>query len=142
MLEGDIDIQFAHTPFHWKNLASHNAGVTVVIIGLSSQGVGPKIIFEATEEAPIKREVGNINAYLVSQPNVLVQAETRPLTELSEMLNGNKPVDGGFLMLTFDEAEELVARDDRCRKFIRPFLGSSEFIKGNLRFCIWIDSRR
>ncbi|MBN05740.1 DNA methyltransferase [Ponticaulis sp.] len=139
LLEGDIDIQFAHTPFHWKNLASHNAGVTVVIIGLSSQGVGPKIIFEATEEAPIKREVGNINAYLVSQPNVLVQAETRPLTELSEMLNGNKPVDGGFLMLTFDEAEELVARDDRCRKFIRPFLGSSEFIKGNLRFCIWID---
>jgi hypothetical protein len=27
-------IVFAHTSFKWANLASHNAGVTVVIVGL------------------------------------------------------------------------------------------------------------
>src|SRR5205814_3797570 len=29
-------IAFAHTSFKWTNLASHNAGVTVIIVGISS----------------------------------------------------------------------------------------------------------
>src|SRR5690606_18319935 len=31
------EIHFAHTSFKWNNLASHNAGVTVAIIGISNQ---------------------------------------------------------------------------------------------------------
>ena len=30
------EIKFAHTSFKWANLASHNAGVTVVIVGISA----------------------------------------------------------------------------------------------------------
>lgn len=40
----DVEICFAHTPFKWSNLASHNAGVTVIIIGLgrtSGKACGP-----------------------------------------------------------------------------------------------------
>ena len=134
-----VCIQFAHTPFHWKNLAAHNAGVTVVIIGLSTVQGRPKAIFDETGDADSnKRVVENINAYLVAQPGIFVEAETRPLTSVSEMLNGNKPVDGGFLMLSHDEATGLEESDKRVSTFIRPFLGSSEFIKGNMRYCIWI----
>ena len=135
-------IEFAHTPFHWKNLADHNAGVTVVIIGLSTLQGRPRVIFEEHgEPAPSKRIVENINAYLVAQPSILVEAATKPLTSVSEMLNGNKPVDGGFLMLNHNEAAKLEEADKRVRPFIRPFLGSSELIKGTLRYCIWITDK-
>ena len=60
------------------------------------------------------------------------------MSSVSEMLNGNKPVDGGFLMLNNDEARNLIKIDPGSERFVRPFLGSSEFIKGNLRYCIWI----
>jgi len=139
VFEQGVRISFAHTPFHWKNLAAHNAGVTVVIIGLSTISSGPRTIYEESSEgSPSKRVVSNINAYLVAQPDVLVKASTRPMSDVAEMLNGNKPVDGGFLMLNQDEARSLIEADPRTRPFVRPFLGSSEFIKGNLRYCIWI----
>src|SRR3546814_17051921 len=35
VFETGHSIVFAHTNFKWANLASHNAGVTVVIVGLS-----------------------------------------------------------------------------------------------------------
>ena len=38
-------INFAHTSFKWANLASHNAGVTVIIVGISNQQKNIKKIF-------------------------------------------------------------------------------------------------
>ena len=135
-----VHIHFAHTAFHWRNLATHNAGVTVIIIGLSAVPTGRKVIFDYNGEGqPLRRMVENINAYLVAQPNILIQAATRPSSPLSEMLNGNKPADGGFLVLHHDEAHDLIRAEPSSRPFIRPFLGSSEFINGNQRYCIWIS---
>jgi hypothetical protein len=134
-----LEINFAHVSFKWANLAAYNAGVTVVIIGLSNNCSGDRLIFEDSgESAPSKRAVSNINAYLVAQPNILVEPSLRPLTVVSEMINGNKPVDGGFLMLSHDEAHHLINIEPRSEHFVRQFLGSSEFIKGNQRYCIWI----
>lgn len=139
VFQSKVHINFAHTPFNWKNLAAQNAGVTVVIIGLSTQLNDAKVIFDnSVDDGHNKRVVKNINAYLVAQPNIIVEARTKPMTSVSEMLNGNKPVDGGFLMLTHDETLQLRSEDYRTEQFIRPFIGSSEFIKGALRYCIWI----
>jgi len=125
------EIIFAHTSFKWANLAAHNAGVTVVIIGLSNDLSSHRCIFDdCGESAPSKRVVSNINAYLVTQPNVFVEALTRTMTSISEMINGNKPVDGGFLMLSRDEMQNLINVNPRSKNFVRPILGSSEFIIG------------
>ncbi|MBJ7277440.1 class I SAM-dependent DNA methyltransferase [Marinobacter salarius] len=134
-----VNIKFAHTPFHWKNLAAHNAGVTVVIIGLTCDSSRKKTIFygDGVGETS-KRTVPNINAYLVAQPDVIVEPRSRPFTSVAEMLNGNKPVDGSFLMLDLDESREILRAAPEARTFIRPFLGSSEYIKGQLRYCIWV----
>jgi hypothetical protein len=137
------EITFAHTSFKWANLASHNAGVTVVIIGLSNNWTGHRIIFEDSDESvPSRRIVSNINAYLVPQPNILVEPSLRPMTLVSEMINGNKPVDGGFLMLSHSESQQLINIEPKSKHFIKRFLGSSEFIKGNQRFCLWITGDR
>jgi hypothetical protein len=137
------EITFAHTSFKWANLASHNAGVTVVIIGLSNNWTGHRIIFEDSDKSvPSKRIVSNINAYLVPQPNILVEPSLRPITRVSEMINGNKPVDGGFLILSHSEAQYLINTEPKSKHFIRQFFGSSEFIKGNQRFCLWITGEQ
>lgn len=58
------EIIFAHTSFKWKNLAAHNAGVTVVVIGLGKKKHKATLFEHSDEDEPIKREVENICAYL------------------------------------------------------------------------------
>jgi hypothetical protein len=138
-----LGINFAYTSFKWANLAAYNAGVTVVIVGLSANLTSDRFIFEDGEEKiPVKRVVSTINAYLVGQPNVFVEALTRPMTLVSEMINGNKPVDGGFLMLSRDEAQRFINVEPRSEHLVRPILGSSEFIKGTQRYCIWVTEEQ
>ncbi len=133
------EISFAHTSFKWANLASHNAGVTVVIVGISN-GVGQvrKLYSENTENGATVRETDNINPYLISGPNVMVQAATKPLASLIEMSFGNMPNEGGYLLLNATEAANAIERHDVPPKFVRPFVGSQEFIQGTDRRCVWV----
>lgn len=54
---------------------------------------------------------------------------------------GNMPNDGGFLLLDTMEAESAIKRFDVDSTFIRPFLGSQEFIRGMERRCIWVSEQ-
>lgn len=134
-----LRIAFAHTAFKWANLASYNAGVTVVVVGLDKRA-GQAFLFEASEsdEPSKRRSVRNINAYLVPYDNIIIEARTKPGNGLKEMINGNKPVDGGHLLLTPSDARAIVEGDLRAAKFIRPFVGGDDAINGKLRYCIWI----
>jgi len=135
-------ITFAHTSFKWANLASHNAGVTVVIVGVSSHAVKTRKLFSVSEDANLNaKEVDHINAYLVAGIDVIVEKSSRPLAGISEMLFGSKPVDGGNLLLSLDELESLRLSQVDKERFIRPIVGSEEFIGGKQRFCIWIEDK-
>ena len=140
LLEQAIRIKFAYTSFKWSNLASYNAGVTVVIIGLSKNIVGDPSIFEVGEDGRIiSRSVKNINPYLVGYDNTIVNTSTNPISYVPSMINGSKPVDGGHLSLSASEMRSLISAAPTSRKLLRPFFGSDEFIKGKIRFCLWIN---
>ncbi len=133
-------IVFAHTSFKWANLASHNAGVTVVIVGLSAQSKAPRRLYAIANgkgDVMDVKEVGHINAYLVAGADVMAEKASRPLSGQAEMSFGNKPVDGGHLLLSHDEIQALGLTTDQTDKFIRKILGSAEFIRGLERYCIW-----
>ena len=51
------------------------------------------------------------------------------------------PNEGGFLLLTRSEADEAIECHGVARKFIRPFVGSQEFIKGQERRCVWVTDK-
>jgi hypothetical protein len=51
---------------------------------------------------------------------------------------GNKPSDGGHLILSSDDRDNLLEEDVRSQNFIRPYMGSQEVIRGIERFCLWI----
>jgi hypothetical protein len=134
------EIAFAHTSFKWANLASHNAGVTVVIVGISTNLGKKRRLFSIVEDGSVlEKEVENINAYLVAWPNIIVKKSSKPLTCVSEMTFGSKPVDGGNLLLFADELVALGLEEVDKKRYIRPIWGSDEFISGKLRYCIWIE---
>jgi hypothetical protein len=134
------EIAFAHTSFKWANLASHKAGVTVVIVGISNHaGTQRQLFSSADKDASVLQEVDLINAYLVPGQNVIVEKLSRPLTEVVEMDFGSKPVDGGHLFLDFGQKEALIRSTPTAAHFVRDFSNSEEFINGKQRFCLWID---
>lgn len=133
------EIAFAHTSFKWANLASHKAGVTVVIVGISNHAGKLRQLFSAADnDESIVKEVENINAYLVPGQNVIVDKLPRPLTDIADMDFGSKPVDGGNLFIDFTEKHDLIQRSPDAASFIHEFSNSEEFINGKQRFCLWI----
>ena len=132
-------IAFAHTSFKWSNLASHNAGVTVVIVGISNRpGSVRRLYAEETAGEATVRRTENISPYLVAGPDVLVRPRRRPLASLAEMSFGNMPNDGGNLLLTRADAADAIGSRGVDPRFIRSFVGSRELIRGMERRCIWV----
>lgn len=133
-------IIFAHTSFKWANLASHNAGVTVVIVAISRNPTKSRRLFSmADNNSTIEKQVGFINAYLIAAQDVIVSPLSKPLDNRGLMEWGNKPTDGGNLFLTTDERDAVLRQSPDAEKFIRRFLGAQEFIRGEQRYCLWIE---
>ena len=137
-------IIFAHTSFKWANLASHNAGVTVVIVGISNNQATPKRIYTTTEEnINLVKETTNINAYLIAGENTIVEATPTPINDaLSTMQFGNHPYYGAPLIFSREEAEVIIAQSPEASQFIRPIYGSKEFIQNVPRACMWVNSEQ
>lgn len=139
ILDASTRIFFAYSSFKWRNLAAHNAGVTVQIIGLATDTGRGARLFEASDgDETIEKQVPNINAYIVPGPNIYVDAVSKAPTGRPDMYWGNKPVDDGNLILSSDEAMQIALETPTARTFLRPYFGSSEFIKGVPRVCIWV----
>lgn len=138
------EIAFAHTSFKWANLASHNAGVTVVIVAVSNHVPKQRRLFSIADDgSTIEKQAELINAYLVSGQNVIVSPLSKPLDERGLMEWGNKPTDGGNLFFTTDERKATLHESPEAARFVRRFLGAQEFIRGDQRYCLWIeDSER
>ncbi|QKJ34231.1 class I SAM-dependent DNA methyltransferase [Pseudomonas sp. MPDS] len=140
ILRDGARIFFAHTSFKWNNLAANNAGVTVAIIGLSNSEEKTIRLFSTQNSGEVSQKVvPNVNAYLVAGPDIYVDAESKPLFDLPVMFWGNKPVDGGHLLMTKDEARDLIRAEPEALPYLRPFYGSVEFISGKSRTCLWVD---
>lgn len=135
------EIAFAHTSFKWKNLAAKNAGVTVIIVGLSNNLGKTRKLFGSDKDGILTvRDVENINPYLVPSKNVILEKRATPISEVGTMTFGNMPNDGGGLILKDVEDVNVAVRKHGVPSgIIRPFVGTEEFIDGKLRHCIWVD---
>jgi hypothetical protein len=129
------EICFAHTSFKWANLASYNAGVTVVIVGLSKKSAALKKLYQDDT----LKQCTAISPYLVPNSLAYVQKANEPIGEQWPMLFGNMPRDGGHLFLDSDLAAKIMAEDPIARPFIKHFVGSDELINGRQRYCLWIE---
>jgi hypothetical protein len=111
-----------------------------VIIGFGLQDVADKVIFEYDDikGEPHAVKVGNINPYLADAPNLVMLPRTNPICQVSPMVNGSKPTDGGNLILSAEEKALLVAQEPQAEQWIKPFAMGDEFINGIARYCLWL----
>lgn len=135
ILKLEIEIAFAYQSFRWNNNAKDNAGVVVTIIGLQNQKESKKKIFFSN----YVQNTDNISPYLVSGKNVIVENRNNPISELPLMVFGSMPNDEGNLIFETDEKEKLINSFPESTKLFKRFIGSSEFIRGNERWCLWLD---
>lgn len=132
-------ISFAYSPFKWSNLASRNAGVTVSILGIGKRGAAlPRAFISQPDGTVTVRQTHNINAYLVPGDDVIVAPTNRLSDDRKPMQFGNHPYYANALMLTAQEARDLVRGAPEASKYLRPLYGSQEFIDGVARQCLWI----
>ncbi|WP_296697032.1 class I SAM-dependent DNA methyltransferase [Thiocapsa sp. UBA6158] len=140
VLSKNIEIFFAHHSFKWTNNAAKNAGVTCVIVGLAPKDRDKKKIIFFKDS--FSKGVSSINAYLIEGEDTLVTSLPKPISALPELCTGSVPNDNGNLILSFRE-RELMLRSDACTDlYIRPFMGSDDFIKGKNRYCLVISDAR
>lgn len=133
-------ISFAYTSFKWANLASNNAGVTVVVIGLADKSVKNRKIFQEGTDGHISvRDCENINAYLLAGQNIEIVKSKLPISSISTMTLGNVPYDGGNLLIDSRDLNTLRLNQYQRNKFVKRFYGSAEFIRGIDRYCLWIE---
>ncbi len=135
------EIAFAHTSFKWANLASHNAGVIVAIVGIARGPKNPRLLYSLGDDGTlVVRDAAHINAYLSAGPDTIVEKSSKAICGIARMEFGNKPVDGGHLLLSSEEVNELGLSDEERARFTRRIYGSAEFIRGLCRYVLWIDN--
>lgn len=132
-------IAFAYTSFKWSNLASYNAGVTVVIVGVGTNLDGQRRLFASDDAGEVtSRTVDCINPYLVAGAELVIVPSRNPLGQQAEMVKGNQPSDGGYLCLSSQEKDEMISVAPSAARFIKRYLGAADYIQGKDRYCLWI----
>lgn len=136
-------IRFAHTSFKWANLAAYNAGVTVVIVGLSRDATKNRQLYDLDRDgATTVREATNITPYLTVGENAVIVGQRNSVSGLPDMSFGNMPVDGGNLLFSAGDAGLLGLSKRQEEVFLRRIYGSAEFIRGLVRKCLWITDEK
>ncbi len=140
IFEKGLEIRFAHTSFKWANLASHNAGVTVAIISIAQKSQRPKSLFAIDDKGfTTVRETNHISPYLVSGGDAIVVKTRKPLSDIGVMTRGNMPYENGNFLFLESEYASLPLGAVVKEKFFKKIIGSSEFINGTHRRCIWLS---
>jgi len=130
-----IQIDFAHRTFRWDSESNSKAHVHVVVIGFHDGKDSSSKRLYAGENV---QETENISPYLVAAPTVFLSARSKPLCPVPAMLNGGKPAEGGNLIMTVEEREELVRAEPAAERFLRPFMMGKDFIDRKPRYCLWL----
>lgn len=141
LMSRGVKIHFAHRTFQWSSEARGRAAVHCVIIGFALHDTDNKVIFdyETPQGLPHALRPSNINPYLADAPNVIAKKRQQPFPGVPIMRCGNKPADGGHLLLTTAEKEQLLRDEPAAAPWVRRFVGAEEFINGTDRWCLWLD---
>lgn len=138
VLGNDLEIKFAHKTFQWSNNAKHKAAVFVIIVGVQNINKQKKKIYGNNRVYL----VDIINPYLSSGSMAYITRHSKPLNgELQKIVYGNLLNDEGHLTLNLEEKNKLLATYPETSKFIRLYIGSREFLRGEERWCLYIKDK-
>ena len=130
-----IHIDFAHRTFRWDSEASLKAHVHCVIAGFSiAPKSNPRLLYTSDRH----QQVDNINAYLIDAPDIFILSRKKPICAVPEITYGNRPADGGHLIIEESEYDEFIKKEPHALPYIRRLSGATEFINNKKRWCLWL----
>ena len=130
-----IQIDFAHQTFKWNSEAKDKAAVHCVIIGFScTENNGTKFLFNG-ENIEL---VDEINPYLKQGKTVFIENISNPICPVTKMTTGNRPADGGHLIIEAEEYADFIRHEPKAKKYIKRLTGAAEFINNKDRYCLWL----
>ena len=133
-----VEIDYAYQSFVWKNSAKDKAGVHVVIVGITAEESSGKRLYKWIGSDWHCSVIQNISPYLVSGGNIVVSERSKPFQNQLQMNYGNMPNDGGNLLLTPKEKDDLLRAEPSAEIWLKRLVGSEEFIRGKERWCLWL----
>lgn len=142
LMSRGVSIQFAHRTFKWQSEARGKAAVHCVIIGFAlHDNAGQKRLFEYDDPNGDPHEIlaSRINPYLVDAPDIIAAKRMTPLSPVPPIRYGNKPSDDGNFIFSDAEKNEFLSKEPGAARFVRPYLGSEDFINGISRWCLWLE---
>jgi len=73
---------------------------------------------------------------------VVLEKRRNPFCSVPEIRKGSQPTDGGNLLVDAEERSALMQVEPEAAAWMRPLMGSEEFINGNNRWCLWLKDCR
>lgn len=133
-----LQINFAYRTFRWDSEASLKAHVHCVIVGFSLKEHDKK---KRLYENDRIKYVDNINAYLVDAPMIFIKSRSKPISAVPKLTKGNQPTDGGNLILSEKEKENILKSDSSIKDCVRRYIGARDFLNNNeIRYCLWLKN--
>ena len=102
-----------------------------VIIGFSVDELNDRKKYIFTSDSRV--EAKNISPYLIDGEIILPESRNSPLCNVLPMATGNRPADGGNLIIEEEDYEEFIKREPRAIKYIKELTGAEEYIKNKKR---------
>ncbi len=135
-------INFAHHTFKWTNEGKGIAAVHCVIVGYSTVERKEKTLFSYDNimAEPNSDKVKIINGYLIDSPLVFFDKSKKQISNEILMGFGSMANDGGHLLLSDEEYLTLISNEPLAKNYLRPLLGSREFLNNIERWCLWFDN--
>ncbi len=142
-----LDILFAHRTFGWGSDARGKAHVNVVIAGLVKAQFLKRecslFDYEDVDAEPDHIKLKSISPYLIDagrlkNPKLVVSAQKNPIKAVPKCKYGNKPADGGGLLLNADERDQLLESNPEFRPFVRRLIRAKDYLNGVYSYCLWL----
>ena len=129
-----IEIFFACRTFKWANEAKGKAAVYCIIVGFSGKSNATKTIYDDNTVTTAH----NINPYLIDAPNIFIENRKKPLFDVPEITDGNRPTDGGHLIIEGKDYDDFVSKEPNAIPYIKRYMMAKEFLHNEERYCLWL----
>ncbi|MBZ5572242.1 MAG: N-6 DNA methylase [Acidobacteriia bacterium] len=144
-----LEISFAHRTFAWGSDARGKAHVHVVVIGLCRRDDEPPIkrlfTYDDIKGDPTESRHASLTPYLfdgsgIADRHLVVEETSDQLCGQPKLIIGSKPIDDGNYIFEAEEREKFLNEEPRAAKYLRPFVGSEEFINGGDRSILYLEN--
>lgn len=146
-----LEIAFAHRTFAWGSDARGKAHVHVVILGLTRRDdeAATKRLFSYSDinGDPTESQHSALTAYLFDAGKVLdrhlvVKEVSRPLSGAPKLISGSQPIENGHYIFDESEKKAFLKIEPYAKNFLRPFIGSDEYINGRERWILSLQNAK